>query len=222
MTYYAIIVAGGTGSRMGAQIPKQFLELKGLPILMHSIKAFYQWPLVPKIILVMHPDYHDHWKKLCEEHKFTTPHTLVSGGKTRFESVKNGLTLVNTPSVVAIHDAVRPLISHQFIVDLFHYAQQHGNAIPAVKCRDSIRKVENNASIALNREYYYLVQTPQCFSSEILLKAYEQDYKEEFTDDASVIEHMGVKILLTDGDYKNIKITYPEDLLFAEAIIGRL
>ncbi|POY35960.1 2-C-methyl-D-erythritol 4-phosphate cytidylyltransferase [Solitalea longa] len=222
MTYYAIIVAGGTGSRMGAQIPKQFLELNGIPILMHSIKAFYQWPLVPKIILVMHPDFHDHWKKLCDEHKFTTPHTLVPGGKTRFHSVKNGLEHVQSPGVVAVHDAVRPLVNHQFITNLFQNAQLNGNAIPAVKCRDSIRKVENNTSIALNREHYYLVQTPQCFTSEMILKAYEQDFKEEFTDDASVVENMGVKILLTDGDYKNIKITYPEDLLFAEAIIGRL
>ncbi|UKJ06098.1 2-C-methyl-D-erythritol 4-phosphate cytidylyltransferase [Solitalea lacus] len=222
MTYYAIIVAGGTGSRMGASVPKQFLELKGLPILMHSIRAFYQWPLVPKIILVMHPEYHEHWKKLCEEHKFTTPHTLIAGGKTRFESVKNGLSLVKSPGVVAVHDAVRPLVSHQFIVDLFQSAQKNGNAVPAVKCRDSIRKVENNISVAINREHYYLVQTPQCFSAELILQAYEQEYKEEFTDDASVVEALGTTILLTEGDYKNIKITYPEDLLFAEAIIGRL
>ncbi|AFD07149.1 2-C-methyl-D-erythritol 4-phosphate cytidylyltransferase [Solitalea canadensis] len=219
MTYYAIIVAGGTGSRMGAQVPKQFLELKGLPILMHSIKAFYQWPLVPKIILVMHPDYHEHWKKLCDEHKFTTPHTLISGGKTRFESVKNGLSVISSPGIVAVHDAVRPLADHEFITRLFQQAQQNGNAIPAVKCRDSIRKVENGVSVSLNREHYYLVQTPQCFTTELLLQAYEQPFREEFTDDASVVEAMGTKILLAEGEYKNIKITYPEDLIFAEAIM---
>ncbi|SMO69460.1 2-C-methyl-D-erythritol 4-phosphate cytidylyltransferase [Solitalea koreensis] len=219
MKYYAIIVAGGSGSRMQSAIPKQFLELNGLPIIMHTIKAFYQWPLVPKIIVVMHPDYHKFWKKLCADYKFTVPHKLIEGGKTRFESVKKGLSMIEDDGLVAIHDAVRPIISTDLLINTFKMAEELGNAIPVIKCRDSIRKLQDGISIGLDREQYFLVQTPQCFQVKLINEAYKQEYKAEFTDDASVVEAMGVKINLTEGDSKNIKITFPEDLRYAESLL---
>ena len=223
MKNYDIIVAGGSGSRMQATIPKQFLLLNGLPVLMHTIQAFYDSTSEPQIILVLPADAISYWDELCKQYNFDTPHTVVSGGKTRFHSVKNGLdTIIDTKAIVAIHDAVRPLTSAQIIDDSFTQAAEHGNAVVAVKSRDSIRQVKNKVSASLIRDEIYLVQTPQTFQLEQLKKAYEQHYSDKFTDDASVVEETGVAIRLIDGDYRNIKITFPEDIAIAELLLKQL
>lgn len=219
--YYAIIVAGGSGSRMQSAVPKQFLLLAGIPVLMHTLKAFQQSSFNPTLILVLPADYHDYWKQLCNEHRFDLPHQLVSGGETRFHSVKNGLDLIHeeTGTVVAVHDAVRPLTDIEIIDHAYTYAAEKGNAVVAVKSRDSIRQVKNNQSISLLRDEIYLVQTPQTFQIELLKKAYFQTFDPMFTDDASVVEKTGVAINITEGNYRNIKITFPEDIAIAELLL---
>ena len=220
-TCYTIIVAGGSGSRMQSAIPKQFLLLNGLPVLMHTIQAFYNSQSKPQIILVIPADSHVYWNDLCEEHNFTIPHQLVNGGNTRFNSVKNGLAIIpdNDNAVVAVQDAVRPLTSVEIIDGAYQQAIQIGNAVTAVKSRDSIRQVKSNISASLLRDEIYLVQTPQTFQYSQLKRAYEQDYNEGFTDDASVVEATGEHIYIIEGNYKNIKITFPEDIAIAELLL---
>jgi 2-C-methyl-D-erythritol 4-phosphate cytidylyltransferase len=219
---YAIIVAGGSGSRMGSAVPKQFLLLNGKPVLMYTIEAFYNSSSSPSIIIVLPENYHHYWQELCKDHDFRIPHHLVNGGDTRFQSVKNGLELITNPAaVVAVHDAVRPLTERSAIDESFTHAQTFTNAIVAVKSRDSIRQVKNNLSLALLRDEIYLVQTPQTFQSSLLRKAYEQEYSTEFTDDASVVERLGVNINIIAGSYTNIKITFPEDIAIAEMLLNQ-
>lgn len=220
---YAIIVAGGSGSRMQATIPKQFLLLNGLPVLMHTIQAFFQSKSRPQIILVLPADTISYWEELCKQYNFDTPYKVVSGGTTRFHSVKNGLDAINdVDAVIAVHDAVRPLTSVQIIDNSFTQAAAHGNAVVAVKSRDSVRQVKNEISASLIRDEIYLVQTPQTFQYLQLKKAYEQPYDSKFTDDASVVEKTGIAIKLIDGDYRNIKITFPEDIAIAELLLKQL
>lgn len=216
---YAIIVAGGSGTRMQAIVPKQFLLLNGRPVLMYTIEAFYQSSYHPQIILALHPNFHTYWHELCQEHQFTIPHQLVNGGETRFHSVKKGLELVEDNSLVAVQDAVRPLTSTAIIDAAYSWANEHGNAVTAVKSRDSVRSVRNGYSESLLRDEIYLVQTPQTFQSGLLKKAYLQPFNDSFTDDASVVEKDGIAIHLTEGDYRNIKITYPEDIAIAELLL---
>lgn len=217
---YAIIVAGGSGSRMQSAVPKQFLLLNGKPVLMYTIEAFYNSSSAPSIIIVLPQNYHHYWVELCKDHDFRIPHHLVNGGDTRFQSVKNGLALIENPdAVIAVHDAVRPLTELSAIDKSFAHAQKFGNAIVAVKSRDSIRQVKNNSSAALVRDEIYLVQTPQTFQSSLLRQAYEQQYSTDFTDDASVVERLGININIIDGSYTNIKITFPEDIAIAEMLL---
>jgi len=217
---YAIIVAGGTGTRMQAAVPKQFLLLAGKPVLMHTIEAFHSSAAKPAIILVLPVDYHTYWNELCVEHHFKVPHQLITGGETRFHSVKNGLDLISdTDTVIAVHDAVRPLVSRTIIEDTYQYAAGHGNAVTCVKSRDSVRLMEAGVSRSLVRDEVYLVQTPQTFQSAQIKRAYEQVYDPKFTDDASVVEETGIKINLFEGSHQNIKITFPEDIAIAEAIL---
>lgn len=218
--YYSIIVGGGSGSRMQSDIPKQFLLLDGKPVLMHTIEAFHFSDLHPEIILVLNVDFHPYWEKLCSEHNFSIPHQLVSGGPQRFHSVRNALRLVRGNAIIAVHDAVRPLPGQATITAAFREAEEFGNAVTAVKSRDSIRQQRGSETVGLRREEVFLVQTPQVFRSDILHKAYRQDYRNEFTDDASVVERSGVKIRLIEGENSNIKITYPEDIAVAEALIS--
>ena len=217
MKKYAIIVAGGNGSRMQSELPKQFLTINGKPILMYTLEKFAMENI--EILLVLNVDYHEYWNKLCVEHSFNIPHTLVKGGTSRYQSVKNGLKLVTEKALVAVHDAVRPCIKPAQILHAYQEAEKFGNAILAVKSKDSIRKIENDKSIAVPRDSYYLIQTPQVFSSDKLKKAYKEPYRNEFTDDASVLEFMGENIHLIEGDSSNIKITYPDDLLIAQALL---
>lgn len=213
---YAIIVAGGSGTRMNSEEPKQFLLLHGKPLMMHTINQFAFDDT--DIIVVLNVDYHDYWIQLCKQYHFSTPHQLVKGGRNRFESVKNGLALVKEKSLVAIHDAVRPLIKPDIIRKAFQQAENKGNAVVAVRSKDSIRRVEGNRSQSVPRDEFYLIQTPQVFNADSLHKAYKVEYRNEFTDDASVVERLGQQIFLLEGDYSNIKITFPEDLILAEAL----
>ena len=217
---YAIIVAGGSGKRMGSAIPKQFLSLNGLPVLMHTLLAFHNSTSKPQLILALHADFHDYWKQLCNTHNFNIPHTLVKGGETRFHSVKAAFeTITTTNSVIAVHDAVRPLTLGTLIDDAYKQAANEGNAVVAVKSRDSVRQIKGANSLALKREDIYLVQTPQTFQHGQLRSAYLQPYIDTFTDDASVVEFAGFDIHLIEGDHQNIKITFPEDIAIAELIL---
>lgn len=219
---YVIIVAGGTGTRMGAIVPKQFLPLNGRPLLLYTIEAFQQSVYNPQIILVMHPEFHDYWNDLCEKHGFSITHTVVAGGDTRFQSVKNGLNLIaDADAVVAVHDAVRPLTDVNVIDNAYAFAAQNGNAVVAVKSRDSVRQLKDNVSTALIRSEIYLVQTPQTFTAEQLNQAYRQPYSGEFTDDASVVEKAGFDVNLVEGNYTNIKVTFPEDIAIAEMLLNK-
>ncbi|WP_114940262.1 2-C-methyl-D-erythritol 4-phosphate cytidylyltransferase [Mucilaginibacter endophyticus] len=219
---YVIIVAGGSGSRMQSNLPKQFLLLNGKPVLMHTIEAFEQSAFKPGIILVLPEAYHTYWQQLIEEYSFTIPHRLVTGGETRFHSVKNGLSIItDTEALVAIQDAVRPLVSPLIIDNAYRCAAEHGTAVVAVKSRDSIRQVRDDKSVSLIRDEIYLVQTPQTFKASLLRKAYEQPFNSTFTDDASVVEQYGAEIKLTEGDHSNIKITFPEDIAIAELLLNK-
>ena len=222
MHKYVIIVAGGKGERMGEDIPKQFLEIKGKPILMHTIEKFRKTFSDIKIILALPENQIDLWEELCSKYAFVNvPHHIVKGGKTRFHSVKNALALVKNESIVGIHDGVRPLVSETTIQACYIVAEQKGNAIPVVEVVDSLRFVskQDGTNKAVTRSCYKIVQTPQCFKSDIILKAYEQQYEDSFTDDASVIEKLGETINLVEGNRDNIKITTKEDLVLAEAMI---
>jgi 2-C-methyl-D-erythritol 4-phosphate cytidylyltransferase len=221
MKRYAILVGGGSGSRMQQDIPKQFLLLDGKPVLMHTLEAFYLSEPRPEIVVVLNVDFHEYWEKLCKTHDFNIPHTLVKAGQERFFSVKNGLKLIKGNALVAIHDAVRPLIKKEKIEQAFSYAEAHGNAVLAIQSKDSVRISDTKGNKAVARELVNLIQTPQIFTSTMLKKAYQQEFRTSFTDDASVVEYTGVAIHLIEGDPKNIKITYPEDLAMAEVFLKK-
>jgi 2-C-methyl-D-erythritol 4-phosphate cytidylyltransferase len=224
MHKYAIIVAGGKGERMGVSTPKQFLELAGKPILMHTLEKFKQTIPTIKIILALPENQINFWEELCYKYEFVnTPHQIVKGGETRFHSVQNALKLVKEKSIVAIHDGVRPLVSSQTITNCFNEAETKGNAIPVIDVIESLRHVpkQDNTNKAVARSCYKLVQTPQCFTSETILKAYQQEFDIAFTDDASVVEKLGETIHLVEGNRENIKITTQEDIIIAEALITK-
>jgi 2-C-methyl-D-erythritol 4-phosphate cytidylyltransferase len=216
---YALIVAGGTGKRMGAEIPKQFLELAGKPVLMHTIERFRSFSSDIEIITILPEDQIRYWMELQEKYSFRVPQTLVKGGATRFFSVKNGLEFADAPGLVAIHDGVRPNVSNDTIKRCFETALLHGNAIPVITPADTLRLIKGDDSTLINRIHVRQVQTPQVFDIATIKAAYSQDYLPDFTDDASVLEKTGVKINLVEGNRENIKITTPEDLLIAEALL---
>jgi 2-C-methyl-D-erythritol 4-phosphate cytidylyltransferase len=222
MEKYAIIVAGGSGSRMGSEIPKQFLVLDNLPILMHTILAFRSYSENVKIILVLPKDTFKAWDDLCEKYHCNFPFVLVEGGSSRFLSVKNGLAYVkNHDSLVAIHDGVRPLVTKDIIQTSYDLAELKGCAIAATPPKESIRMQYENSSKALDRSKIWMIQTPQTFRTNLIKEAFDSfDDSKEFTDDASVAEKYGLEIHLFEGSYTNIKITTPEDLIFARAIIS--
>lgn len=219
--FYVIIVAGGSGKRMKSTVSKQFLEISGKPVLMHTIEKFFKSTYNPDIILVLPEDQLNTWNILKEKHQFKIPHTLALGGKERFHSVKNGLEkVVVENSVIAIHDAVRPLVSVTTIDNCYKSAIQQGNAVAAITSKDSVRIINReNKSEAVSRDNIYLIQTPQIFCYNQLNKAYQQEFNLEFTDDASVVESVGYDINLSEGDSFNFKITYFEDILSAEVIL---
>jgi len=216
MQKVALIVAGGKGERMNANIAKQFLLLNGTPILMHTLKKFSHFE---KIVLVLPHSHFEYWEELCNNYKFRQPLTLVAGGKTRFHSVKNGLDVIAENTIVAIHDGVRPLISTSLINELVAETKSGIGIIPIVPVKDSIRKVEGENSVHADRNNLFKVQTPQCFFSADIQKAYTQDFSEIFTDDASVFEGNGGKINTLLGEEKNLKITTEKDLKIASILI---
>jgi len=205
---------------MKSDVPKQFIELKDKPVLMHTLQKFREAIPGINIILVLSSTYNDLWKTLCKKHQFTIQYEITEGGETRFHSVKNGLQLVPENCVVGIHDAARPLVSTKTILSAFDMAEKKGNASPALPLTESVRLVEGNTNEAVDRENYYIIQTPQCFKSSIIKKAFLQNYSPFFTDDASVLEAAGEKINLIEGNRENIKITTPQDLLIAEALMS--
>ena len=218
----AIVVAGGKGERMQSEIPKQFIEMNGKPILMYTLEAFERYDASIELILVLPATQLEFWENLCKKHAFTLKHKIVSGGATRFYSVKNGLEHVHENSIVAIHDGVRPLVSTQTLCRCFDTAAQRESAIPVVDLIDSIRQVTENGSISVDRSAYKLVQTPQIFNAALLKKAYNQEFSALFTDDASVVEAMGHPIELVEGNRENIKITTTMDLLLAGLLLNKL
>lgn len=211
-----IIVAGGKGERMQTDIPKQFIELKSKPILMHSIDIFIQYNNQIEVIVVLPESQIENWNLLCKKHAFEVKHQVVAGGSVRFESVRNGLKVASDSGFIAVHDGVRPLVSLTTIEACFREARISGAAIPVVMPVESIRQIKGDENVAVNRDLFRLVQTPQVFEANILKKAYEQEFNSLFTDDASVVEASGVKISLVEGNRENIKITTPFDLKLAE------
>lgn len=214
-----IIVAGGKGLRMGNDLPKQFIPIGGKPVLMRTIEAFYRFDQDINIILVLPVSHQDYWKSLCEEYNFSIEHTIANGGETRFHSVKNGLALV-ADGLVGVQDGVRPFGSVEMIKRCFDAAREYPAVIPVIDSTDSLREVvDEDKSRIVDRSKIRLVQTPQVFDVNVLKKAYQTDFKETFTDDASVVEAMGVNVHLVKGEVTNIKITTPLDLKIGELII---
>jgi 2-C-methyl-D-erythritol 4-phosphate cytidylyltransferase len=219
MNLYAVIVAGGSGKRMHAEMPKQYLEIAGKPVLMHTLERFKAFNENIEIITVLPENQLRFWGELQKKYSFNIPHTLVKGGKARFFSVKNGLRFVEAPGLVAIHDGVRPFVSVETIKRCFETAEKLGNAIPVVSPSDALRMVGDEGSKPINRLMVKLVQTPQVFDAELIKKAYLQEYQPEFTDDATVLEKSGITINLVEGNRENIKITNPEDLIISTALL---
>jgi 2-C-methyl-D-erythritol 4-phosphate cytidylyltransferase len=222
MTRQAIIVAGGRGTRMNNEVPKQFLPLCGKPIVMHTLETFYKFDPHIELILVLPEHLIGYWQNLCVEHQFDIPHHIVVGGLERFYSVKNGLALAKPNALIAIHDGVRPFVSHSTLERCFAQAELQGNAIPAIPLIDSVREVKEHESQIVDRTKLRAIQTPQVFQSQIITKAFEQPFSLIFTDDASVVEANGEKIHLVEGNVENIKITTPFDLLIGEALLQQL
>jgi 2-C-methyl-D-erythritol 4-phosphate cytidylyltransferase len=220
MKKYAVIVAGGSGLRMGTALPKQFLPLHGKPVLWYSLTAFLEaWPDL-EIILVLPRDHFDTGEKIIAATASPARIRITVGGETRFHSVKNGLDCINEPSIVFVHDAVRCLITTHLIHRCYEAALEKGNAIPAIQPIDTLRIETPNGSQLIDRQHVRIIQTPQTFYSDIIKKAFAQPYDTSFTDEASVVEKLGVAIHLIEGEASNIKITRPLDILVAETILS--
>jgi 2-C-methyl-D-erythritol 4-phosphate cytidylyltransferase len=201
---------------MGTELPKQFLLIGGIPVLMHTIRNFYDYDPSLQLILVLPEAEIISWKTLCLQYQFSIPHKVIAGGDTRFQSVKNGLSQVLDCDLIAVHDGVRPLVSHETLARCFKCADENGTAIPVLPANESLREGNMIESVPVDRSRFYMVQTPQVFKASIIKNSYSQTYIPEFTDDASVIEHAGIAVHLVLGNRENIKITFPEDLMIAE------
>jgi 2-C-methyl-D-erythritol 4-phosphate cytidylyltransferase len=219
MNSYVIVVAGGSGERMKSDIPKQFIEIAGKPVLMHTIEKFRLYDNSIEIIVVLPEKLMGYWNGLREKYSFSIPHKTAGGGATRFHSVRNGLELITGAGLVAVHDGVRPLVSIDTIGRCFETAARLGNAIPVISPSDSLRMISGKGNKPLDRTGIKLVQTPQVFHTDLIKKAFLQDYRPEFTDDAMVLERTGECINLVEGNRENIKITAPEDLIIAESLM---
>ncbi len=222
MKRYAIIVAGGSGSRMGGDVAKQFIELEGKPVIEHTLRRFLDMEKSPEIVLVLPSAYRDHWKEYCFRSGFMFRHILVSGGITRFHSVRNAVKYLERGGVVAVHDGVRPFVSSSFLEEMYSEGEDKGAVVPVVKPADSVRMYTNKElgeSCPEDRDKFLLVQTPQVFHTDILIDGYGQAYDPSFTDDASVAAGVGAKIHLAQGKVTNIKLTNPDDMILAESLI---
>lgn len=220
MKYFAIITGGGTGSRMGESVPKQFLPLQGIPVIMRTIRHFQL--LTDTIFVTLPKQWFEYWQELQGRYGFNIPHVLIEGGSTRFESVRNAVSHLPKEGFVAIHDAVRPFVTSSFIQTCFEHAENYGSAVVSVPVKDSLRMTSGTKTKAVDRNDFFAVQTPQIFLCEIIKKAYGQPFQPCFTDDATVVESLGYEIELIQGDERNMKITTKEDLLFAEYIVNQL
>ena len=215
-----IIVAGGSGKRMGGALPKQFSIIGGKPILAHTINAFRKALPASRIVVVLPAEYIEFWKNLSARFE-VAKHSVVEGGKERFYSVKNGIeALSDAVDLIAVQDGVRPFATKELILRTVACAVKNGSAIPVVKAVDSYRVVEDDTSHIIDRTPLRIVQTPQIFTAPVLRAAYDTEFRAEFTDDASVVEFSGERVALCEGDYLNIKITTPNDLALAEAIMA--
>jgi len=218
MKLSVIITAGGIGKRFTSSVPKQFLPLLGTPVLMRTINVFYQWDNKVQIILTLPVDWVEYWQNLMREHEFNVPHSIVEGGEERYHSIKNALDSCQGDYVM-IHDGVRPLVDEETLNRCTSDLENKKAVVPVVVLKESIRSVKDNSSFSLDRNDYVRVQTPQCFSLGILKKSYNEEYREVFTDDASVVEAGGNKIYMEQGNAENIKITTRLDFELAEAIL---
>ena len=218
---YIIIVAGGKGLRMGADIPKQFLPVGGKPVLMRTLERFREYAADLQIILVLPQGQQDYWRELCQQYHFTVEYTLANGGETRFHSVQNGLALIpdNAEGVVGVHDGVRPFPSVEVIRNCYETAREKKAVIPVIPIVETVRHLKDETSVTVPRGDYRLVQTPQTFDIQLLKAANRQPYNDGFTDDASVVEAFGFDVTLVEGNRENIKITTPYDLKVAEVLI---
>lgn len=220
MDKYIVIVAGGKGLRMGGDIPKQFIPVKGKPVLMRTLEAFYAYDNDIKIILVLPVAQQGYWKNLCVQYGFNLPYRIADGGETRFHSVRNGLALVETDGLVGVHDGVRPFVSKEVIAACYDTAKDKQAVIPVIDIVETVRHLlDGDSSETVSRDRYKLVQTPQVFSVSLLKRAYAQEYVPSFTDDASVVEALGHPVFLVKGNRENIKLTTPFDLKIAEALL---
>lgn len=217
---YVVVVAGGSGSRMGSGIPKQFIELCNLPVLMHTISVFRKAIQDIDIVLVLPEEQIKTWKSLCLKHNFITPVEICAGGATRFHSVQNGLSLLEGDGLVGIHDGVRPLVSEETIRRCYQETSIYGSSIPVIDVVETVRYLEGDKSRTIDRSKLKLVQTPQVFRLASIKEAFSQEYKESFTDDASVFESFGGIVHLTEGNRENIKITHPIDLVIGEFLLN--
>ncbi|MDH6356744.1 2-C-methyl-D-erythritol 4-phosphate cytidylyltransferase [Parabacteroides sp. PF5-9] len=228
MKKYVIVVAGGKGLRMGSDLPKQFIPVEGKPVLMHTLEAFYQWDEYVDIVLVLPEEHREYWHMLCKEIGCKTSHHIVNGGDTRFQSVKNGLNFLSEElgvqpdckekALIGVHDGVRPFPAPEVITNCFDNAEQEGSAVPVIPIVDSMREKNEEGTHSVDRNQFYIVQTPQVFRSDLLLQAYRQPCSSDFTDDATVVEASGHSIFIVPGNRENIKITTPFDLLMAKAL----
>ena len=218
MKKYIIIVAGGKGLRMGGDIPKQFLPVCGKPVLMRTLEAFQAYDASMRLILVLPVSQQAYWKQLCEEYQFELVHEIANGGETRFHSVKNGLALVEEDGLVGVHDGVRPFVSQEVITRCYEEAASLKAVIPVIGVVETVRHLIGEGSETVPRDQYKLVQTPQVFDVALLRRAYQQEYTDLFTDDASVVEALGEKVYLVEGNRENIKLTTPFDLKLAELL----
>lgn len=219
MKKHIIIVAGGKGLRMGGEIPKQFLPIGGKPVLMRTIEAFHLYDNTIHVVLVLPVSQQAYWRELCKKYSFELPHEVADGGETRFHSVMNGLALVEGEGLVGVHDGVRPFVSQEVITRCYAEAGTKKAVIPVIGVVETVRRLEGTDSVTVPRDQYKLVQTPQVFDVALLQRAYQQKYTEMFTDDASVVEALGEKVFLVEGNRENIKLTTQFDLKLAEMLI---
>ena len=219
MKKFAVIVAGGKGTRMNSDIPKQFLLLKNKPVLYYTIKAFLDAYDNIEIILVLPEEHIGKGREIIDGYFDPSRIRITAGGRTRFHSVQNGLSLIHEESIIFVHDGVRCLVTGDLIRKCYEIALAEGNAIPALECGDSVRLLTNSGNKIVDRNKVKLIQTPQTFHSKILLPAYKIDYKDKYTDEASVVEAFGLAINLIEGQRNNIKITTLLDLRLAEMLL---
>lgn len=217
---YVLIVAGGSGERMKSDIPKQFIEINGKPLLMHTLEVFYNFDINLSAVVVLPENQISYWQDKCHSLNCNIRHSIIKGGENRFQSVRNGLATIPDEGIVAIHDGVRPFVTRETISRCFSEAEKFGNAIPCIPIHDTVRQVVNDTSAIIDRSMLRSIQTPQVFLNKIIKEAFNQPYINSFTDDASVFEKSGGKVHLVEGNRENIKITDPFDLTLAKCLLN--